>query len=168
MLRASGLRLWSSCVFKITEKWVPVPINMTNIFQSPVLTVKGSYKAFLRKEFRNWFAELVQQQIQNEPKEINVDLKMSILKLTEARCLASKGVTTGSLGAIHTPNRQNLFQRCVKNCCCCCACVLLNEEYVVMFTVASCGGSSIGAAELQYPRCSLLHVWLHYPFFKMS
>eukprot|EP00795_Rhopilema_esculentum_P008930 gene8930-16558_t len=78
-------------VLKNNGKMVPVPKNMTHIYQPLDLTVNRSCKAFLRKESQNWFAEQVQQQIQNgcEAEQVKVDLKISILKLIQAKWLTS-------------------------------------------------------------------------------
>ena len=72
-------------------KMVPVPNNMTHIYQPLDLAVNRSCKAFLRKESQNWFAGQVQQQIQNgcEAEQVKVDLRISILKPIQAKWLAS-------------------------------------------------------------------------------
>ena len=76
-------------VHKRNGKMVPVPSNMTHIYQPLDLAVNRSCKEFLLKESQHWFAGHVQQQIQNgcEAEQVKVDLRISILKPIQAKWL---------------------------------------------------------------------------------
>ena len=67
-------------------KVVKVPANMTHFFQPLDLTVNGSAKNFMRKEFVTWYAEEDKKQMDaGVPAEsIDVNLKLTSLKALHA------------------------------------------------------------------------------------
>lgn len=77
---------WTDGVKKIIEesngKVVPVPANMTHIFQPLDLTVNRASKAFLRKLSQDWYSNEIQKQMEKGTRahEIKVDVRISILK----------------------------------------------------------------------------------------
>ena len=70
---------------------VAVPANMTHFFQPLNLTVNGTAKKLARKEFIQYYSTAVQQQLQNgkNAEEIDVDLKMSVIKPLHAQWLVN-------------------------------------------------------------------------------
>ena len=70
---------------------VAIPANMTHFFQPLDLTVNGAAKKLARKEFIQYYSTAVQQQFQNgkSAEEIEVDLKMSIIKPLHAQWLVN-------------------------------------------------------------------------------
>ena len=70
---------------------VAVPANMTHLFQPLDLTVNGAAKKLARKEFIQYYSTAVQQQLQSgkSVEEIEVDLRMSIIKPLHAQWLVN-------------------------------------------------------------------------------
>ena len=77
---------WTDAVKKIVDenngKMVPIPANMTHIFQPLDLTVNRSSKAFLRDQAQNWYSNEIRQQLEQkiEPHKIKVDVRIARLK----------------------------------------------------------------------------------------
>ena len=67
---------------------VAVPANLTHFFQPLDLTVNGAEKKLARKEFIQYYSTAVQQQLQSG-KEIEVDLRMSVIKTLHAQWLVN-------------------------------------------------------------------------------
>lgn len=61
---------------------VPVPANMTHIFQPLDITVNGSAKKFLQSCFTEYYAAAVKEQIDSgkQLQEIDVDFRLSTVK----------------------------------------------------------------------------------------
>ena len=68
---------------------VPVPANMTHFFQPLDLTVNGSAKKFIRKQFTEYYAAAVKEQIDSGKQldDIEVDFHLSIMKPLHATWL---------------------------------------------------------------------------------
>lgn len=77
---------WTDGVKQIVEesngKMVPIPANMTHIFQPLDLTVNRSSKAFLRSHAQDWYSNEIRKQMEKgmAPHEIKVDVRISVLK----------------------------------------------------------------------------------------
>ena len=70
---------------------VSVPANMTHFFQPLDLTVNGEAKQFMKDQFTNWYSAEIQKQMQSgtTTDEIEVDLRLSVLKPLHARWMVS-------------------------------------------------------------------------------
>ena len=70
---------------------VAVPANMTHIFQPLDLTVIAEAKKFTKKQFVTYYSRSVQEQLQSGRKleEIEVDLRLSVMKPLHAQWLVS-------------------------------------------------------------------------------
>lgn len=83
---------------------VEVPANMTHFFQSLDLTVNGQAKKFCKDKFATWYSAEVQKQVDSGVnfKDVNVDLKLSILKPIHATWLVELyNFLTGAQGRVH-------------------------------------------------------------------
>ena len=91
-----------------------VPAGMTHFFQPLDLTVNGEAKCFMKDTFTTWYSAEVQKQMEsgNSTDEIEVDLRLSVLKPLHATWLVSLyNHLTGTLqkdGA--KPEYPNLFK----------------------------------------------------------
>ena len=70
---------------------VSVPAGMTHFFQPLDLTVNGEAKRFMKDMFITWYSAEVQKQMEsgNSTDEIEVDLRLSVLKPLHATWLVS-------------------------------------------------------------------------------
>ena len=61
---------------------VPVPANLTHLFQPLDLTVNGAAKKFIKKEFITCYSSIIQQQLESGKKleDINIDMRLTIVK----------------------------------------------------------------------------------------
>ena len=77
---------WTNAVKSIIEenngKMMPVPGNMTNVFQPVNLTVNRSCKSFLHKHSQDWYSNEIRKQMEKGlvSHEIKVDVCISVLK----------------------------------------------------------------------------------------
>ena len=67
---------------------VPVPNNMTHVFQPLDLTVNKSCKAHIRKSNHQWVTNEVQKQLESG-KQPEIDTNLSIVKPLYAKCVTS-------------------------------------------------------------------------------
>ena len=72
-------------------EFVPVPANMTHIFQPLDLTVNGSSKNFMKKQFITYYSAAVKQQIDSGKnlEDIEVDFKLTTVKPLHAQWLVN-------------------------------------------------------------------------------
>ena len=70
---------------------VPVPANMTHFFQPLDLTVNGSAKKYMRKQFIVYYSSSVKQQLDSgkQLEDIDVDFRLTILKPLHAQWLVN-------------------------------------------------------------------------------
>ena len=70
---------------------IAVPANMTHFFQPSDLTVNGSTKKFMRKQFITYYSNEIKHQIDSGKAmdDIKVDLKLSKIKPLHAQWLIS-------------------------------------------------------------------------------
>ena len=70
---------------------VPVPNNMTHVFQSLELTVNRGCKAHIRKRTHQWVTNKVQKQLESgkQPENVKTDTKLSIVKPLHAKWATS-------------------------------------------------------------------------------
>ena len=86
---------WIEAVKKRTAelhgKIVPVPNNMTHIFQPLDLTVNRRCKVHMRKITNQWVTNEVQEQLESakQPENIKIDTKLSIVKSLHAKSVTS-------------------------------------------------------------------------------
>ena len=68
---------------------VRVPANMTNLFQPLDLTVNGSFKAFMKQKFTEWYSKEIAKGLDNgvQLEDIDVKLRLSVLKPLHAKWL---------------------------------------------------------------------------------
>ena len=68
---------------------VRVPANMTNLFQPLDLTVNGSFKAFMKQKFTEWYSKEITKGLDNgvQLEDIDVKLRLSVLKPLHAKWL---------------------------------------------------------------------------------
>ena len=68
---------------------VPVPANMTHLFQPLDLTVNGCAKKFMRNRFTEYYAGAVREQLESgkELEDIDVDFRLSVIKPLHATWL---------------------------------------------------------------------------------
>ena len=70
---------------------VPVPANLTHLFQPLDLTVNGAAKKFIKKEFITYYSSIIQQQLESGKKleDINIDMRLTIVKPLHAQWLVN-------------------------------------------------------------------------------
>ena len=68
-----------------------VPANMTHFFQPLDLTVNGSEKQFMKKEFVTYYSDAVKQQLESGTKleDVEVDFHLSVIKPLHAQWLVN-------------------------------------------------------------------------------
>ena len=70
---------------------VIVPSNCTDVLQSMDLSVNKPLKDHLRSKFQSWYSEQVTKQMNDgkQPEDIEVDMKLSVMKPLSARWIIS-------------------------------------------------------------------------------
>ena len=70
---------------------VYVPANMTHFFQSLDLTVNGSGKQFMKKEFVTYYSDSVKRQLESGTnlEDVEVDFRLSVIKPLHAQWLVN-------------------------------------------------------------------------------
>ena len=68
---------------------IPVPANMTHLFQPLDLSVNGSAKKFMRKAFTKYYSTAVKEQLDSGKAldDISVDLRLTVMKPLHAQWL---------------------------------------------------------------------------------
>ena len=68
---------------------VRIPLNMTNLFQPPDLTVNGAAKAFMKRRFTEWHSREIWKELESrkELNDIDIKLTLTILKPLHASWL---------------------------------------------------------------------------------
>ena len=86
---------WTEAVKKrvaeLHGKMVPVPNNMTHVFQPLDLTGNRSCKAHIRKSTHQWVTNEVQKQLESgkQPENVQIDTNLSILRSLHAKWVTS-------------------------------------------------------------------------------
>ena len=84
---------WTDAVKKelLNCKMVPVPNNMTHVFQPLDLTVNRSCKAHIRSSTHQWVTNEVQNQLESgkQPENVKIDTKLSIVKPLHSKWVTS-------------------------------------------------------------------------------
>ena len=70
---------------------VIVPSNCTDVLQPLDLSVNKPLKDHLRSKFQSWYSEQVSKQMNDrkQPEDIEVDMKLSVMKPLSARWIIS-------------------------------------------------------------------------------
>ena len=97
-----ALVIWDVFRGQVTEKvleklqsinceFVPVPANMTHFFQPLDLTVNGSAKQFMRKQFITYYSDAVKKKLDRGEtlEDIEIDLRLTTLKPLHAQWLVN-------------------------------------------------------------------------------
>ena len=82
-----ALLIWDVFRGQIHIEYVYVPANRTHFFQPLDLTVNGSGKQLMKKEFITYYSDAVKQQLESGTKleDVEIDFRLSVLKPLHAQ-----------------------------------------------------------------------------------
>ena len=89
--KVSGLKQRKKKNAELHGKMVPVPHNMTHVFQPLDLTVTRGCKAHIRKSTHQWVTNEVQKQLESgkQPENVKIETKLSIVRPLHAKWVIS-------------------------------------------------------------------------------